>query len=536
MWTNAELLAIKKAVRDQLWRQGDLSFKLNEDGLHPAQPRIYKASKECKKVTFVTEAARRSGKTYTHAIIAVELALKNPGRRINWCQHTKTEILASAVPLFKQICKDAPPDCQGEFKMHRNVFEFPNGAYIYFFGANSEDDVDRARGGDNPIANFVDEAGHAEYLEYTYTYILKPAIRQTERVEHFGMNFIFSTTPKTPLHFFVKLADRSKARGSYCKETIYDSPNAERFIARDADDDGLTVEQFVATTHFKREYLCERLVDDTLFAFPEFHANRNNIVQKWIRPNGFVEYLTMYVAIDPGGAGENADRTAMVFGYVDWLKQKIVIEGEVLMKGPNTADMAKAVKAKEDELWPGSLTKVCRIIDDTGGPTRFVLDFWEIHKLRAIQAEKQDRPAGIAMVRALLQNGTIIISPDCVLLQKQLAETLNAKNGKGFQRNADGHGDLCDALLYMVRTCSRSLVVNPYPKSFDVVNGRQLPAFHPIMARAQTEGANANTNLVNALLGGNKQLIALNQRPPKKLTLLEQAIQASAKATLLTKK
>jgi hypothetical protein len=503
-----------KRATDALWRAGDLTYKLDEGRPSGPQRRFYNKSRKCNSKTFVTEDARRLGKTYGHAIIGFELALKNPGRRINWCQDTAKGVRDMAVPLFEKIAKDAPPDCKPEWKDNRSVMAFPNGAYIFVFGGDTQADADNARGGDDPIASFVDEGGFIALLKYIYRSILKPAHRRVKRRGHFGMIFIVSSTPEDLDHYFIELAGINEVKGSYIREDIYASADPEAYIAEEAQDLALTVEQFMRTDEFKREFLCLRVIRSDVVVFPEFteakDRSERSLVQDWPRPLGFEQYIYKRTGVDPGGM---RDPTGILSGYVDFTNARIVIEGERLMPRPNTKDIADAIVELETELWgpppeptqpgetPPDRDRVSRRVDDATG--RVTLDLWEIHKLRCEPAVKNDRNASIGLIRTYLLNGTLVVHPRCVQLLHQLQYAKNNATRTDFLRNDKGHCDLAAALMYFVRDLN--LITNPYPADFDQLTGRAMPDNHVIMIRREEMGVGRDKQgLAAALLSGNR--------------------------------
>jgi hypothetical protein len=497
------------ASTDALWRAGRLTYKLDEGRPAGPQRRIYEKSLRCKSKTFVTEDARRLGKTYGHAIIAFELALNNPGRRINWCQDTGKGVRDMAVPLFEKIAKDAPSDCKPEWKDHRSVMAFPNGAYIFVFGGDTQADADNARGGDDPIASFIDEGGFIALLRYIYRSIVKPAHRRVQRKGHFGMIFIASSTPEDLDHYFIELAGINEAKGSYIREDIYASADPEAYIAEEAQDLGLTVEQFMETDEFKREFLCLRVIRSDLVVFPEFSVVESVIMREWERPLGFEKYIYKRTAADPGGM---RDPTGILCAYVDFTAGRIVVEGERLLPRPNTKEIAESIVELETELWgphpdpkPGEpqpdRERVSRRIDDPTG--RVCLDLWEIHKLRAEPATKNDRSASIGLIRTYLLNGTLVIHPRCVQLRHQLRFAKNNSTRTDFLRNDKGHCDLAAALMYLVRDLN--ITTNPYPPELDKLTGRAMPDNHVLMMRREEMGVGRATHgLAAAILGNNR--------------------------------
>lgn len=467
------------------------------------QREFYEKSKACGRKTFVSEDARRLGKSVALVIIAFELALKNPGARINWCQDTSKGVRSSAIKTMEKLCRKAPEDCRGRFNTLTSSFVFPNGAYIFIFGGNTQEDADTARGGDDPIASFFDEAGFMRFLKYIYRSIVKPGMRLVRRDGHHGMIFVSSSTPEESDHYFIQLADLNEVHGSYVRRTIYSSPDAERYISEEAADAGMSVEQYKETETFRRELLCERVINSEAVVFPEFHQHRGSVVCEWPRPLGFEKYIYKRVAVDLGGI---RDKYGVLLGYVDFTNAKIVVEDERLLAKPNTEELARVMVEAELALWPdANPDRISRVIDDD--TERTIRDLWDIHKVRSTKATKQNahggRAAAIGMIRTFLQMGALLINPRCVELRKQLLTATRNATGTDFERTEAGHYDLCAALMYFVRDLS--LTVNPYPHDFDALTGRALPATHPLMARRELMGAQAHLRgLKGALLGGNR--------------------------------
>lgn len=487
-----------REARDRLWRAGSLDWMLDYGRPSGPQREFYEKSKACNRKTFVSEDARRLGKSVALVVIAFELALKNPGARINWCQDTSKGVRSSAIKTMEKLCRSAPPDCKGRFNTLTSSFVFPNGAYIFIFGGNTQEDADTARGGDDPIASFFDEAGFMRFLKYIYRSIVKPGMRLVKRDGHFGMIFVSSSTPEEADHFFIELANLNEIHGSYVRRTIYASPDAEKYIAEEAADAGLTVEQFKATDTFRRELLCERVVNSERLVFPEFHTKKDAIVREHPRPIGFEQYIYKRVSVDQGGS---VDKWGILWGYLDFIGAKVVIEDECVLTRPNTAQVAKVLADREASLWDGAApTRISRVADDPMG--RLITDLWELHKIAVAKAIKHDRDASINLARTYIASEKLVIHPRCVELRKQLLGAIANKRGTDYERTEDGHFDLCASLQYFVRDLS--LTVNPYPHDFDVTIGRALPPQHPLVARREVMGAPAHTRgLRAALLAGN---------------------------------
>lgn len=499
--------AVTLAARAKLWEAGDLTWKLDRGRPTGPQRDFYEKAKRSKRKTFVNEWARRVGKSFALGIIGGETALRNPGCRINWFQNTSTSVKKSAVATLNKIFRDAPPEYRGEFNTQQGAFCFPNGSKIYIFGANTQDDADMARGGDDPLLTIVDEAGFMDWLKYLLKSVVRPGMRLVKRGPHIGrshcaMVLVASSTPKDPEHHFVELADINEVLGSYIKKTIYDTEEPEAEIAEAAQEDGLTVEQYKETEAFQREMLCIRVVLAEAVVFPSFHRKKDLIVREWTRPIGFEKYVQKRMSLDLGGGSRKSDKCGLLFGYVDFFAAKVVIEDELLLTKPNTKQLADAIKETEEKLWPeAEPNRTSRVIDDPDGRT--VLDLWELFKVSTQKATKNDRDASIRMVDTLMQGERLIINPRCIQLRAQLLKAKKTKQGNDFDRSEEhSHFDLCASIMYFVRDIS--LTSNPYPADFDVIAGRKKPAHHPIVSRQVAMGVEQGSSLKRALTSGGR--------------------------------
>jgi hypothetical protein len=513
------------AAQKGLWRRGRLRWKLERD---KNQLGLYDTVRAYPGKRFTVEGARKLGKTFLFGIIALETALQNPGKQINWTAGTKDACEKILVPILEEITRDAPDDFAGKWDEGEGEWVLPNKAKITISSAETKRGCNRARG-PSSILNIVDEAGFIDLLEYLLDSVFSPMMRRVKRgaSSFMAMTLLCSTSPYVPTHHFCEIADVCARNGGYAKRTIYDSgfetpEEIEQYIADEAAEKGLGVDEFKKTSTFKREFMSERVVDEEKVVFLEFTEARDRVerplVQDWPRPIGFDRYIYKRTAVDPGGM---RDPTGILSGYVDFTNARIVIEGERLMPRPNTKQIAEAIIELETELWgpppdpqPGQMPpdreRVSRRVDDTTG--RVTLDLWEIHKLRAEPATKNDRNASIGLIRTYLRDGTLVIHPRCVELLEQLHTALNNKTKTDFERNAKGHCDLAAALMYFVRDLN--LTTNPFPKDFDQFTGRAMPDQHTLMIRREEMGVGrAKQGLAAALLGGNPFVAGQLKKP-----------------------
>ncbi len=483
--------AIASLAGDILWLRGDLAHKLD------ACKRVIHAEMGhlAPQGLYVIEACRKLGKSYLFCLTAIETALRNPGARINYACPTGKMATEIVLPIFAEICADAPAECKPEFSVATGHWTFPNGAYVVLFGCEDELKADRGRG-PGAVLSIVDEAGFIPCLKYVLKSVLSPQHLRTG-----GRTLVGSTPPKSPAHDFCLIADAAMRAGSYAHRDIFADgiegiPDPETYIAQCAMADGLTPEEFKNTTDFKREFLGMRVTDADSAVVPEWFAAQAELVRDdWVRPDFFDPYVA-------GDLGFTRDLTGLLFGYWDFQFQTAVIEDERLLRRATTLDIAKAIKEAEAATW-GERKVFRRTIDDPG---RLCADLWEQAKVSASPVVGKDRESDISGLRVLIQRRKLIIHPRCKQLIHQCRTAIYDRNGKDLDRNeADGHFDLLMALVYFVKGISRAR--NPYPDNWHVAPGMVRAGAHRsvhVKASPLAQAAMGGTALGRKLLKGRR--------------------------------
>lgn len=443
-----------------LWNKGALRWKLdaNQKGLYDQF--------QSTKYMFVLEAGRKIGKSFFDAIIALETGIRNPGCRINWVAATGKQAQDFAVPILAEITQDAPDDLKPVYNVQDGGFWFPKngpakGSFIALFGADDEQKLKRNRG---PQAHLtiIDEAAFIDKLQAVIDTLAPTMIRTG------GKMLISSSSPMSPGHEFCTIADQAALAGGYAHRDIYKcgsltKEQIESAIEKEASGKGLSVDQFKATSYFKREYMAQRVIDQDLAIVPTFQELMPDVVKEHPRPKGF-DVLHRFVSIDPG----LSDFSGGLFGYIDYLAGGVlVIEDEFLLKGvSSTAPIASQVKQMEATLWPDVDQKlVHRVVDDDG--ERMIPDFNSEHKLFFSRAYKPDREQQINAMNLAFNSKRILINPKCQQLIHQLRVAVRTKIGGDMVRTAkDGHMDLVSALRYMIQNSNSYKNINPYPADF----------------------------------------------------------------------
>ena len=476
---------LRDALLAELWRRGDVASLL----LDSNQLAAYHTLKASDASRYVFEWSRRLGKTWMLVLIAVEECLKGPGRRVAYGASTIKALREFVQPAFEGILRTCPEAMRARYNKDTSHWTFPhNGSFVHLFGCDDKHQADAGRG---PTADLgiMDEAGFVPILDYVLRSVIRPQLLTT------GGRLIVASTPAEEAdHDFTRICERAEANGHLSHKVIYDNPRLtperiEEFIAEDARDEGMSVEEYKQTATFRREYLAERVVDKTLTAMgDDWEQARPTCFAASERP----KYFDAYVGLDMGGG----DPHAVVFGYLDFPSGVLVVEDELLLReGENTAQLAEAIKAKERALWhveqysgklrglePEQVTvehwegapeqPYIRVADND---TQMLQDLRQLHGLAFVPTGQKDAKEWMVNAfRVLVRQGKVRIHPRCIQTDRHLRTTLwkNEKRTE-FRRKNGEHGDLVDALIYLARRVNWGR--NPFPFGWNVGPGEYLP-------------------------------------------------------------
>lgn len=448
----------KNEALQELWRRGNLIWLLDKN-----QKELYKLFHESEHQTQTWLLARRSGKTRTLCVLALEMCLRNPKAIVKFLSPTRLQVQTNIRPLIRELLETCPTELKPEFKTQDFIYYFPNGAEIQLAGSENKN-VDKLRGGSSHIA-IIDEAQDVSDLDYAIKSVLLPTTLTTN-----GKVIMAGTPPKNMDHDFIGYIEDAIEQGILIKKTIYDNP---RLTPEQ-------IEKIVAayplrekSIEFRREFMCELIKDESIAVIPEFTDElKAAIIKEWPRPPYFDSYVTM----DLGAI----DLTAVVFGYYDFRSHKIIIEDELeadfSKKDMNIGKLTDLILAKEAALWTNPLTnEVKKPYMRTSDINLIVTQEIAVKSQNRIfftPTKKDDKEAAINNMRALLGSGKIIINPRCKHLIRHLdnVKWASAKNKQTFGRSPDnGHYDFVDALIYFTRVVHYGK--NPYPANYDLGGG-----------------------------------------------------------------
>lgn len=401
-----------------------------------------------------------SGKSYTLCILAIEYCIKHPNSVVKYVAPTKDQVENIILPIIENDILEkggCPQDLKPTYNRTKKQFNFSNGSMIQIAGSESGN-IDTLRGGFAHIC-ILDEAQDISKLRYAISSVLAPTTLTTN-----GKILISGTPPQDNDHEFIEYIEECESRGTLIKRTIYDNPRLTKQQIQDQID-------LIGGEHkeeFQREFLCKIIKSKSRSVIPEATDELLQIITKeWNLP----QHYYAYTGLDIGGK----DWTVALFGYYDFLSDKIIIQDEIAIPGAEMKlnVLASEIKLREEQLWTNPLT------NEFIKPRKRVSDhnlvvINEIKRLTSYKvlfdlADKREKMVGLNKLRVLLETESIIIDPRCVTLIRHLknCKWASENNKDDFARSPDGsHYDAVDALLYLVKAVESDQKKNPYPKDY----------------------------------------------------------------------
>jgi len=451
--------ASKKQIIHELWKRGDIQYKLN-----PVQIKMHEAFENDTRKIVPILASRRTGKTYYLVIESIIKCIKKEYATVKFLCPTQRQVQQNIIPIMREIFKDCPEALKPEWRENAKEYRFPNGSLIQLAGADNKA-YDKLRGGSADLC-VVDEAGFCSDLYDAVYSVLQPTTATTK-----GKIYLASTPSKVSTHDFIQtFINPAKAAGKLLTFTMADNTmidEEEKQIILDSYPGG------IKNPEYRREYLCEIINDADSVVVPEFSEDKEKeLVQDMEKP----PFFDPYVSADVGFR----DLTAVLFGYYDFQGARLVITDELIMNGPEmtTDKLAEEIKKKEMENFKSThgvhfdeaKDPYLRVMDNNN--LILINDLTILHGLNFLATAKDNKEAQINQLRMMINNNQVIISPKCTHLIYHLKSATWKKNRKEFERIPDlagtnimgGHADALDALIYMVRNLVKSH--NPYPKNW----------------------------------------------------------------------
>jgi hypothetical protein len=431
----------KELKRRELWRRGEIEELL----FHAGQLKIDQVYRNSPGAVVVFLISRQWGKTFFGVTKAVALALKKPKSRIRIAAAFETDLGEFVEPAFEAVLETCPAELAPKYVQQKRRYIFPNGSVIKLVGLDRKPNGLRGNAIDLII---LDEAGFIARLDYIHTSVIVPLT--THRPD--AKILLTSTPPESPDHEFWDFVDRAKLDNSYAEFTIDQCP-----IVTPKDVTRLEREMGGRdTTAFRREYLCEKVVESERAVIPEFDARIH--VADCPRPE-YWRHLHCYDFLDTGVR----DFTFCGLGYYDFPNARLVVEDEIALSGSavTTRNIADQTKRKERDL---GYIPYRRISDNNN--LILINDLSIEEKLPFAPTDKDSLEAMVNALRGWFRDKRIVVHPRCQFLIGTLGSALWNKNRDDFARSKTfGHADAIAALMYGVRNID--VHTNPVPANYE---------------------------------------------------------------------
>lgn len=442
------------AAKAELWKRGELSWLL-----HAGQLKLDAAFKRCKRKLFVGECSRQLGKSVWAVKICCELANSKKRAKIRYGTAFFTDLEDFIQPAFEFVLQDCPEALRPRYIAQKGEWRFPNGSRIKLIGLDRKPNGLRGNKLDLIV---VDEAGFVARLARLYRAVIIPS---TTHVPDARIIMI-STPPETPDHDFTDVfCDEAESTGNYIKLTVYENPllTEERIDELAADVGGYE------SVDFRREFLCERIIDATRALCAEWN-------KKFEKEPVQDEYFPFYAKLNAMDVGVKQDRTVDLFAFYDFKRGKVCVQDEVEMFGPTmrTDVLALEIKKKEKDLWTdkeGKPLPVFKRIVDNSDPL-LAQDMSSIHHLPFICTDKDSLHAMVNLVKIYVKQERLEVSPKCTQLLGCLEKGIWNEKRDAFGRSKKyGHFDAFAALVYLIRYVDKVVQHdNPIPDWFKAEN------------------------------------------------------------------
>lgn len=466
MYTPSQISALR-----ELWRRGQAHRAILDEGQQDWRSRYYAAPPLSTQVWLI---GRQRGKTFDALFIAIETCLSTPRSLVKYCAKTKESARSIVLPSWEFLVETLPPEWAPKKGKDINEYVFSNGSKFVLFGTDAQSFA-KGRGPKSSLI-ILDEAGFYADFEKIESALI-PSIQTT------GGKVLYVSTPSETLaHPYNARIEAARQNGSLIHDTFYNNPRADHdaIIRAEASRRGLTSEQFVQSTYFRREYLAEQVQEETSSGMPDFVKIRNEIIVDKPLP----KYYDGYVGVD---LGITSDPHFAIFGIHDWMTNTLYVIDELESPSGTTTikTFTEQIKAKEKELfgtdfWNGTVIGAkdwaqefgglpdyfqseiqhvapkqpyLRVGDPAGG---FLKDMVRDYLLAVLPTEKTEKRMNADVTNNMLLNKKIMINPRCRKLIEQLAgvawDTSRTKWQHGiYVTGGVHHFDGVDCLIYMAR-------------------------------------------------------------------------------------
>lgn len=295
-------------------------------------------------------------------------------------------------------------------------------------------------------------------LRYILTAVLNPQLMTTG-----GWTLQATTPPRSSGHAAASIVLLSEANGTCDYATLFDNPRlteerVRQYLEADAAALGLTLEEYLVSPDFRREWLALIETDPTYAVLPAFTPERRARLVR--EAQSLSLFSDLYASMD---IGFSPHWTALLYARWTFETQRLRISGERLIRRMGTPELKAAIEEDEERVF-GAMRKPFLRVADNNNPI-LLHDLANIWGLLFVETAKDNLRAAVADVNRWIADGTIEIDPSCKMLIAQMTAATWDSKGKEFAESADfGHFDLVAALVYLVRNVLPN--INRMPRHF----------------------------------------------------------------------
>jgi hypothetical protein len=434
------------------------------------------------------------GKTFDLLVIALEVAIRGAARSVKYAAKTQIDVHQMIRPSLAKLLATCPDDIRPKPKTSKE------GAGLVIRRKGREDSViDIAGCDDQRFENLrgqeahlwvVDEGGFVPDLTKVVDDVLWPQTWTTK-----GRGIIASSPPDTPGHPFQNYYLGARGAGFAAHATFWETPRLSdeekwEIVRQGARQKRMTVEEFMCSTVYRREFLAEFVIEETRAVLPHLSES---LAKTLTRPETETPlFADWYTVIDLGGS---RDPTGLLTGLWDFRRKKERYQRDGRLMRPTTEQIANAIRALEEQTFsrsPELRGKHFRIMDDDLGIVR--RDLAVKYGIATIPPMKDDKQAALMDFQDALLREEVEFSPDCSNTLAECSAAIWNKQHTEYERvDGFGHFDRLDCALYMHRNVVKNKGRVPDLYGVDLANTR---------VRRPVPEVSQPTAALRALLGG----------------------------------
>ncbi len=521
----------------ECWARGDLTYAL-QGWQREARDWFWNSDAPI----MVLLCSRQIGKTTLGAAIVNEIVQVTPflldrPANIKIAASTGVDLAENLEPAMSLMRDLAPSWAKSTYHapsaQKPGRYVWPNGGTATVVGVNNGHE-NKLRGRTKTDLFWVEEASTVDRLEYLCKSVARWQLfraRADRRHEGRLAKLLLTLTPaETPAHESTAYVKDAEALGRLFTRTIHQSgmdfvtPEIIAEFARECGGE--------QSTAWRREALCQFVVEETRAVVPEFERECAHIVEARERPRYFVPRVAMDVGYK--------DLTFVVLGYFDFEAGLDVITHEVVLQHSTSSDINVAVAKAELEAFGKDTPKgrvrpdrVGRFVDAPaivvadlrrmlgikpeatpmegtieadlsrlvapGEPIRMRPENEDEAALSALgwcEARKDDADAALNALRVRVRDRRLRIHPRCTHLISHLRHAIWNKARTSYERSGGmGHFDGVDAAKYFVRHLNRA--TNPFP----LLQGHEHRETHKIPKALREQSKSEAAILARAMFG-----------------------------------